>query len=106
MNDSEEEMRDSTGEATTVAASTNAVRAETAGMSLAAHRISTESSTEEVHTVSTVPRSSARLVLTSHNIPVTQMATEVESDSHEERVGESAAVGEAAYPSEGASRDA
>ena len=55
-------------------------------MSLAAHRISTESSTEEVHTVSTVPRSSARLVLTSRNIPVTQMATEVESDSHEERV--------------------
>ena len=33
-----------------------------------------------------VPRSSARLVWTSHNIPVTQMATEVESDSHEERV--------------------
>ena len=86
MNDSEEEMRASIGEATTVAVSTNAVRAETAGLSLAAHRISTESSTKEVHTFPTVPRSSARLVLTSHNIPVTQMATEVESDSHEERV--------------------
>ena len=55
-NDSQEEMRASIGEATTVAASTNAVRGarnETAGPSPAAHRISTEteSSAEEVHTV-------------------------------------------------------